>query len=226
MSEHSETKLKGLASKVLVYLSKRYPKPKGNLHAETPWQLLVATILSAQCTDERVNSTTPAFFSRWNDASALAEAEVHEIEEMIRSVGLFRSKAKNLLATSRRVRDVYHGEPPSTLEDLMTLPGVARKTANVVLFGAYGINEGFAVDTHVKRISYRLGLTNSTNPVAVEKDLMRLFPREEWGNLNHRMVWFGRELCRARSPVCTDCGLVGSCARRLKRCESNLSSIP
>ncbi|MBO4300304.1 MAG: endonuclease III [Desulfovibrio sp.] len=202
-----------LARKTLAALQARYPNPRTHLVATDAWELLVATVLAAQCTDARVNTVTPELFERWPDAASLADARLEELESVIRSTGFFHSKAKNLLAAAQRVREAFHGIVPKSLAELVTLPGVARKTANVVLFGAYGINEGIAVDTHVKRISYRLGLTKDTDPVAVERDLMSLFPREEWGNVNHRMVSFGRDVCVARKPRCTTCDMSAFCPR-------------
>ncbi|MBQ7585825.1 MAG: endonuclease III [Desulfovibrionaceae bacterium] len=172
--------LKDLAFQVLSYLQKLYPHPKTNLNADNPWQLLVATILSAQCTDERVNKLTPALFAKWPDPYALAKAKPLELEEVIKPAGFYHHKAKNLLGCAQRVVEVFKGEVPKSLEALITLPGVARKTANCVLWGAYSLNEGIAIDTHVKRISYRLGLTCSQKPEEIEIDLMRLFPQDEW----------------------------------------------
>lgn len=201
------------AQKILEALRTRYPAPRTHLDAETAWQLLVATVLSAQCTDARVNTVTPELFRRWPGPSDLAEATIEEIEAIIRPTGFYHSKAKNLLGAATRVCEVYGGQIPKTLEELITLPGVARKTANVVMFGAFGINEGLAVDTHVKRISYRLGLTDATDPIPIERDLMELFPREEWGDVNHRMVWFGREVCEARKPLCGQCEMADFCPK-------------
>ena len=202
------------ARNVLAALQKRYPHPRTHLDAQNAWELLVATVLAAQCTDARVNTVTPELFRRWPTPAALAEAPLEELESVIRPTGFFHSKAKNLLGAARRVRDVFDGQIPKSIEDLVTIPGVARKTANVVLFGAYGINEGLAVDTHVKRIAYRLGLTDETDPIPIERDLMKLFPREEWGDVNHRMVWFGREVCDARKPLCDACEMRSFCPRR------------
>ncbi|MBO4369377.1 MAG: endonuclease III [Desulfovibrio sp.] len=205
--------LSSLAQRVLTCLQTLYPQPKTNLEADTPWQLLVATILSAQCTDKRVNQQTPILFARWQGPEDMAQASLPELECIIKPCGFYHNKAKNILATAKRIVSVYHGEVPHTLSELMTLPGVARKTANVVLFGAFGRNEGLAVDTHVKRISFRLGLTLSHDPLRIEQDLMRVFPQEEWGNVNHRMVWFGRDVCTARSPHCSTCPLTAFCPR-------------
>ncbi len=192
----------------------RYASPQTMLDHRSPWELLVATVLAAQCTDARVNTVTPEFFRRWPGPQELAAASQEDVEEVIRPTGFYRSKAKHLLGAAQRVTEVYGGSVPQELEDLITLPGVARKTANVVLWGGFGINQGLAVDTHVKRLSFRMGLTESTDPVKIERDLMKLFPQEEWGDVNHRMVWFGRDVCTARSPSCASCELSGLCPRR------------
>lgn len=204
-------KIQQRAQAVLSLLQARYPRPQTHLEASSPWQLLVATVLSAQCTDARVNMVTPQLFALWPDAATLAQAPLLEVEKVIHSTGFYHNKAKNIIAAAQRVTEVYQGELPRSLEALITLPGVARKTANVVLWGAFGINEGLAVDTHVKRICHRLGLTTNTSPEAVEQDLMRLFPREEWGQVNHRLVWFGRHVCDARKPLCPDCEMRELC---------------
>ena len=199
------------AAFVLRALTERYPHPETHLNARGAWELTVATVLAAQCTDKRVNTVTPGLFSRWPDPASLANASQAELEEVVRPTGFYRNKAKNLIAAAKRVTEVYGGTVPDTMEDLITLPGVARKTANVVLWGAFGINEGLAVDTHVGRIAYRLGLTREKDPVKVEQDLMRLFPRKTWGDVNHRMVWFGRDVCDARKPACSRCELAPVC---------------
>lgn len=201
------------AMAILALLKKRYPVPETMLVHENPWELLVATVLAAQCTDARVNTITPELFRRWPDPAALAGASQEELEAVIRPTGFYHSKARNLLGAARRVTEVFGGEVPHTMEELVTLPGVARKTANVVLWGGFGINQGLAVDTHVRRLSFRLGLTKNTDPVKIERDLVRLFPREEWGDVNHRLVWFGRDVCGARSPSCGVCELSGLCPR-------------
>lgn len=202
------------AMKVLELLKKRYPVPETMLDHRNSWELLVATVLAAQCTDARVNTITPELFRRWPDPAALAAASQEELESVIRPTGFYHNKAKNLLGAAKRVTEVFGGEVPHTLEELVTLPGVARKTANVVLWGGFGINEGLAVDTHVKRLSFRLGLTKHTDPVRIEQDLIRLFPREEWGDVNHRLVWFGRDVCDARNPACEVCELAELCPRQ------------
>lgn len=202
------------AAKVLELLAERYPDLETHLIAENPWELLVATVLAAQCTDRRVNQVTPELFRRWPDPASLASASQEELEEVIRPTGFYHSKARNLLGAAKRVTEVFGGEVPHTMEELVTLPGVARKTANVVLWGGFGINQGLAVDTHVKRLSFRLGLTKNTEPVKIEQDLIKIFPREEWGDVNHRLVWFGRDVCTARSPACEVCELSSLCPKK------------
>lgn len=205
--------LKKRAARVLSLLRKRYPSPQTHLAARDAWELLAATMLAAQCTDERVNMVTPALFARWPGPAAMAVADPAGVEVRIRSTGFYRNKAKNLVGAAKLIMEQFNGEVPRTLAELVTLPGVARKTANVVLFGAFGINEGLAVDTHVGRIAYRLGLASGHDPIVTERELMPLFPREEWGNLNHRLVWFGRHVCRARSPQCCSCEMAGFCEK-------------
>ncbi len=201
------------AAAVLERLTRLYPDLGLHLAAETPWQLLVATVLAAQCTDARVNTVTPELFRRWPGPAELAGVSQEELESVIRSTGFYRNKAKNLLGAARMVMDEFGGTVPATMKDLIRLPGVARKTANCVLWGGFGINEGLAVDTHVKRIAFRLGLTRETDPVAMERDLMAVFLREAWGGVNHRMVWFGRDVCAARVPRCGQCVLNDLCPR-------------
>lgn len=203
--------IKKRAELVLAALKKRYPKAFSQLEYQNPWELLVATILAAQCTDARVNLVTPTFFERWPGPAQLALANIGDVEAIIHSTGFYRNKAKNLVGAAKMVMNQYGGQLPNTLQELIKLPGVARKTANVVLFGGFGINAGMAVDTHVKRISHRLGLTTNTDPVRVEMDLLKLFPQEEWGDVNHRMVWFGRDICKARGPLCAQCELDSLC---------------
>ncbi|EGB13833.1 endonuclease III [Pseudodesulfovibrio mercurii] len=202
------------AAEIFARLSRRYPAPKPALAYTNAWELLVATALSAQCTDERVNMVTPVFFERWPSIEDAAEADVAEIEEVVRSTGFFRNKAKNIKAAATRIMEVYNGEVPRTMAELITLGGVARKTASIVLANAFGVNEGIAVDTHVKRLAFRMGLTTKTEPVQIEKDLMPLFPRETWGDVNHLLVFFGREVCPARKPHCDVCELNDICPKK------------
>lgn len=199
------------AARVFGTLVTLYPDAHCELDHQGPWQLLVATILSAQCTDRRVNMVTPALFARWPGPAQLAAARQEELEEVIRTTGFFRSKAKNLIAMAGAVADRHGGSVPDRLEELVQLPGVGRKTANVVLGNAFGKNEGVVVDTHVQRLSARLGLTRNTEPVRIEADLMRLFPRHEWTMLSHLLIWHGRRTCHARRPKCSDCVLAAIC---------------
>lgn len=194
-------------------LARRYPEPRTELTWTSPWELLVATILSAQCTDARVNTVTPGLFAAWSTVEDMAGAEPAQIEAVIRSTGFFRNKAKNLHASASKIVAQFGGQVPRTMEEMLTLPGVARKTANVVLSNAYGVQAGIAVDTHVKRITFRLGLTLQTNPDKVERDLLGLFPQSSWGAVNHYLVLFGREVCVARKPRCAVCELADICPR-------------
>ena len=176
-----------------------------------PFELLVATVLSAQCTDKKVNEITPRLFTRWPDAGALAEAD-GELEQVIRPTGFFNNKAKSLRGLSARIQQLHEGEVPRTMEELLELPGVARKTANVVLGTAFGIAVGVVVDTHVKRICHkRLKLVPKDDPVKVERELMGLLPSEEWVNFSHRLVWHGRLVCDARRPACERCNMIDLC---------------
>ncbi|HEY9669198.1 MAG TPA: endonuclease III [Coleofasciculaceae cyanobacterium] len=199
------------AIEILIRLKRLYSEAPCTLNYETPVQLLVATILSAQCTDERVNQVTPALFSRFPDAAAFAAANVEEIETLIRSTNFYRNKAKNIQGACRMIMVEFGGEVPKRMEELLKLPGVARKTANVVLANAYDIHAGVTVDTHVKRLSNRLGLTEHTDPIRIERDLMRLLPSEEWENWSIRLIYHGRAICQARKPMCDDCILADLC---------------
>ncbi len=200
------------ALEILVRLKRLYPQATCSLTYATPTQLLVATILSAQCTDARVNQVTPALFERFPDAAALAAADRAEVETLIRSTGFYRNKAKNIQGACRKIVEDFDGDVPQTMDDLLTLPGVARKTANVVLAHGFGINKGVTVDTHVKRLSRRLGLTERENPVQIERDLMRLLPQPDWENWSIRLIYHGREVCKARKPECDRCELADLCA--------------
>ncbi len=191
-----------------------FPDPQPALDHQNAYELLVATVLAAQCTDARVNTVTPEFFRRWPDPAALAKAAVDEVETVVHSTGFFRQKAKNLVAAAKLLVERHGGRIPASMDELTALPGVARKTANIVLSNALGVNVGIAVDTHVRRLSFRLGLTTSENPVIIEKDLMPLFAPEAYGEINHLLVLFGREVCKARRPRCGDCVLNDVCPKR------------
>ncbi|HIK35559.1 MULTISPECIES: endonuclease III [unclassified Thermosynechococcus] len=200
------------ALEILTRLKRLYPDATCSLHFANPLQLLVATILSAQCTDERVNQVTPALFARYRDAEDFAMADLAELEQYIKSTGFYRNKARHIQGACRRIVEVYGGQVPKVMEDLLSLPGVARKTANVVLAHGYGILGGVTVDTHVKRLSRRLGLTQETDPVKIERDLMRLIPQPDWENWSIRLIYHGRAVCQARQPQCEGCELIDLCA--------------
>ncbi len=199
------------ALEILVRLKRLYPDATCSLDYETPVQLLAATILSAQCTDERVNKVTPELFRRFPDAPALAGADLGELENLVRSTGFYRNKAKNIQAACHMIVTEFGGKVPKVMTDLLKLPGVARKTANVVLAHAYGINAGVTVDTHVRRLSQRLGLTEQTDPVKIERDLIKLLPQPDWENWSIRLIYHGRAVCTARSPACDRCLLADLC---------------
>ena len=208
------------ALEILIHLKRLYPDAPCTLDYETPVQLMVATILSAQCTDARVNLVTPELFRRFPDAAALAGADVAELENLVRSTGFYRNKAKNIQAACQMIMTEFGGQVPRMMEDLLRLPGVARKTANVVSAHAYGVNLGMTVDTHVKRLTYRLGLTKNTDPVKVERDLMKLIPQPDWENWSIRIIYHGRAVCMARNPQCDRCELADLCP------SANLSEKP
>jgi endonuclease-3 len=196
---------------ILVILKRLYPNATCSLNYETPVQLLVATILSAQCTDERVNKVTPELFRRFPDAAALAYADREILESLVHSTGFYRNKAKNIQGACRKIVEEFQGEVPQQMELLLTLPGVARKTANVVLAHAFGILQGVTVDTHVRRLSQRLGLSVETDPVKIERDLMKLVPQADWENFSISIIYYGRAVCNARNPNCPACSLSHLC---------------
>jgi endonuclease III len=208
------------ALEILTRLKRLYPDATCTLDYETPVQLLVATILSAQCTDERVNIVTPELFRRFPTAQAMAAADLAEIETLVKSTGFYRNKAKNIQGACRMIMEQFGGEVPQRMEELLQLPGVARKTANVVSANAFGVNLGVTVDTHVKRLSYRLGLTKETDPIKVERDLIRLLPQPDWENWSIRLIYHGRSTCMARNPQCDRCALADLCP------SANLSASP
>jgi endonuclease III len=199
------------ALEVFSRLKRAYPEAHCELDYETPLQLLVATILSAQCTDKRVNMVTPLLFRTFPTAAALADAQREELEEIIKSTGFFRNKAKSLIGLGKALVERHNGEVPDSMDALVRLPGVGRKTANVILGNAFRKNEGVVVDTHVGRLSRRLGLTKEIDPVKVEQDLMPLFPREDWALLAHVLIFHGRRVCVAKAPKCEICVLSDIC---------------
>ncbi len=211
MRRRTRAQLAAHAAEIQRRLAAEYPDAHCELTYRNPFELAVATILSAQCTDKRVNAVTPDLFARWPDAEALAAAPLEEIESVIRSTGFFRNKARSLQGLARQLVAEHGGEVPRTMEALTVLPGIGRKTANVVLGNAFGINDGIVVDTHVARLARRFGLTRATAPVPIERALLPLFPRESWTQLSHLMIWHGRRTCDARKPRCTQCVLADIC---------------
>jgi endonuclease-3 len=203
--------LRRRSARILALLKLEYPGAHCELDYQTPYQLLVATILSAQCTDARVNLVTPAFFVRYPTPAALAGAQRSEVEDVIRSTGFFRNKAKSLVGMAQALVWGHKGVVPRAMEQLRELPGVGRKTANVILGNAYGINEGVTVDTHVARLSARLRFSRQKTPEKIERDLMALIPREDWTLVSHLLIWHGRRVCIARQPRCEVCVLRKLC---------------
>lgn len=208
----SKSARKALAADLAPRLAKLYPGLEISLDWETPLELIVATVLSAQCTDERVNQVTRTLFEDYPDAEAYANAPLDELEEAVRPTGFFRNKARHIQGLARRILEDYDGEVPRRMDDLLTLPGVARKTANVVLSNAFGIHVGVVVDTHVKRVAKRLGLTDETDPKKVEEDLMNILPEDQWHAFPWRLIRHGRNVCTARNPGCGECPISDLCA--------------
>ena len=205
------TALRDHAREIQRRLAAAYPDAHCELDHRNAFELAVATVLSAQCTDRRVNMVTPDLFERWPNAESLAAAPLLEIEDVVRSTGFFHNKAKSIQGLARLVVAEHGGELPRTMEELVVLPGIGRKTANVVLGNAFGMNEGIVVDTHVARLAFRFGLTRETDAVRIERTLMPLFERETWAQLSHLMISHGRRTCDARAPKCNACVLVDLC---------------
>jgi endonuclease-3 len=199
------------AGKIVELLKKEYGQTRIFLNHKTPFQLLIATILSAQCTDKKVNEVTSPLFEKYKKPADFAGAEQEVLEQEIRQTGFFRNKAKNIISCSTRICDVYKGKVPDSMEDLISLAGVARKTANIVLSSVYGKAEGIAVDTHVKRLSNRLGLSAEKDPDKIERDLLEIVSRKDWIDINYLMISHGRKVCNARKPACVRCPLSNIC---------------
>ncbi|HOY46741.1 MAG TPA: endonuclease III [Candidatus Dojkabacteria bacterium] len=199
------------SDQILKILLDTYPSAKCALIHQDPWQLLVATILSAQCTDERVNKVTPPLFMRYRSVSDFAKADLTDLEQMIRPTGFFRQKAKYIKAAAIKITEIYSGQIPTTMEELLQIPGVARKTANVVLSTAFNVNEGVVVDTHVKRLSQRLGLSEYSDPIRIERDLMNLYKGNNRERISTLLIHHGRKICKARKPLCEQCPLAKIC---------------
>lgn len=199
------------AIEIVETLKKYYPDAKCSLNFETPFELLIATILSAQCTDERVNKTTPSIFSKYSTPEDFTNIDINELEALIRPCGFYKNKAKNIKACSQKILDDFNGNVPTNAEDLILLPGVGRKTANVVMLEAFGIAQGIAIDTHAKRISNLIGLSNETDPLKIEQDLLKIFPQKYLKDINHLFMWHGRNTCVARNPKCNVCPINKYC---------------
>jgi endonuclease-3 len=197
--------------KIIELLEKEYPDAKTALKYSNPLELLVATMLSAQCTDKRVNAVTKSLFKKYKTAIDYADADLGELEEDVRPTGFYRNKAKNIKNSSRLLVEKFNSQVPETMEELLELPGVARKTANIVLSNAYGVIEGVAVDTHVRRLSKRLGLTDNKNPDKIERDLMEIVPKAHWKRITDLLIFHGRNICVARKPKCSSCVLNRLC---------------
>jgi endonuclease-3 len=229
-SKKAATKAKGTdparVRAILAALDKAYPAASCALHHKNPFQLLISTILSAQCTDERVNQVTPALFKQYPAPRDFAVADSNDVEAAIRSTGFFRNKTKSILGASRKIVDEFGGKVPRTMEEMLSLPGVARKTANVVLGTAFGIPSGVVVDTHVQRLSHRLDLSGNTDPKKIEQDLMAVIPRERWILFSHQLIWHGRRVCQARRPKCIECNLEKVCYAADKTFSSAQASRP
>ncbi len=199
---------------VIKRLKKLYPDAHCALNHTSAFELLIATILSAQCTDERVNIVTADLFRKYRGPKDFVASEVEELEQDVRSTGFYRNKAKSIRGASERILSEFGGEVPQEMDQLLSLPGVARKTANVVLGNAFGIASGVVVDTHVKRLSFRLGLTTQTTPEKVEKDLQKLVPKEDWVMFSHWLIFHGRQVCKARKPNCEECAMADICPKK------------
>ncbi|MDO8444994.1 MAG: endonuclease III [Deltaproteobacteria bacterium] len=201
-------------SEILKRLKKEYHDPKTALNYKTPFELLVSTILSAQTTDAQVNKVTQSLFKKYRSVKDFADADPETLQKDVSSVNFYRNKAKNIQGSATMILERFNSQVPKTMDELITLPGVARKTANIVLSVIYGINEGIAVDTHVKRLAFRLGLTKNEDPVKVEQDLMVITPREKWGNVSHLLIFHGRKICQAKKPKHSECVLYDICPSR------------
>ena len=212
-NDHVKDELKKRAKRIVRGLAKTYPDVTCALQHDSPYELLVATILSAQCTDERVNKTTPALFAKYPDFESLAVAKQAAVEKLIKSTGFFRNKASNIIAMAIAVTEQHGGELPADLDAMVELPGVGRKTANVVLGTWFGLPTGVVVDTHVRRITNLLGLVDTKNPDIIERELIEIVPKKEWIDFSHRLIHHGRRICIARRPNCTECPLLKNCNR-------------
>ncbi|MEK6732196.1 MAG: endonuclease III [Candidatus Omnitrophota bacterium] len=202
--------------KIIKILKKEYPDAKTALKFKNTWQLLVATILSAQCTDVRVNLVTPGLFKKYKDTPGFAKADLEEFEKDIHSTGFYKNKAKSIIGAAKKILSEFNGKVPDTMEGLTGLPGIGRKTANVILSSGFGIVVGIVVDTHVIRLSQRLGFTKNTDAVKIEEDLMKIVPKRSWGIVSHLLILHGRKICNARKPLCKECKISKLCPSAFK----------
>ncbi len=203
-------------TEIVKILKDTYPDAKCSLDFKTPFEMVVAVMLSAQCTDERVNRTTPSIFAKYSTPKDFAEIDIEELERLIHPCGFYKNKAKNIKACAKMIMEKYNGEVPKTMEELMKLPGVGRKSANVVMLEAFGEAKGIAVDTHCKRIANKLGLSKEKEPEKIEQDLLKYFDKSEYKDINHLFIWHGRNICTARSPKCADCPINKYCREYIK----------
>ena len=204
-------KNKSDVEKIILILKETYPDAKCSLDFSTPFELLISVMLSAQCTDERVNKTTPSIFSKYNTPSDFANIDLKELEELIHPCGFYRNKAKSIISCSRKILQDFNGIVPNNINDLTSLPGVGRKSANVVMLEAFGTPVGIAVDTHAKRISNKIGLSNSEDPLKIEQDLLKIIDKKYYYDVNHLFMWHGRNICTARNPKCLECPISKYC---------------
>lgn len=196
---------------IIKILKNTYPDAKCSLNFSTPFEMLVAVCLSAQCTDDRVNKTTPYIFAKYKTPNDFVNANIDDLENLIHPCGFYKTKSRNLKAASQKIIDDFNGEVPKTMEELMTIPGVGRKSANVIMLEAFNLPQGIAVDTHCKRISNRLGLSYETDPSKIEQDLLKIFPKEYYKDINHLFIWHGRNICTSQKPKCETCPLKNYC---------------
>lgn len=202
---------KEVAIKIIEKIKAYYPDATCSLDFATPFQMVIAVMLSAQCTDERVNKTTPSLFEKYGTPEGICNMELEELERIIRPCGFYKNKAKNIKAMAKKIQEEYHGEVPQTMEELISLPGVGRKSANVVMLEAFNNPQGIAIDTHAKRIANRVGLSKNTIPEKIEQDILKLIPKEYYRDVNHLLVWHGRKICNARKPKCEECPIREYC---------------
>ena len=203
-------------AEIVKILKNAYPDAKCSLDFKTPFEMVVAVMLSAQCTDERVNRTTPSIFAKYSTPKDFTDIDIEELEKLIHPCGFYKNKAKNIKACARMIMEEYNGEVPKTMEELMKLPGVGRKSANVVMLEAFGEAKGIAVDTHCKRIANKLGLSKEKEPEKIEQDLLKYFDKSEYKDINHLFIWHGRNICTARSPKCDSCPINKYCIEYIK----------